>query len=427
MNFLSVSGPTMLQGSVVISGAKNSVLPILAATLLCGEKCVIHNCPRIDDVENTLSILRDLGASVCRKGHTVTVDTANADGFSVSPEDAAKMRSSVLFLGALLGRFGVAKLAMPGGCPLGARPIDMHLAALSSLGVQLLIQKNRLYARAVNPGARTVVLPFPSVGATENVILFSLSVPGTVTVKNAALEPEIVDLVRFLRSAGAEISGEGSDTILIRGGAPLHGCTHTVMPDRMEAATYLCACAGCGGSVLLQNANAADLLPVIEVLRNSGCEIDAAANEISISSDGRLQMPRLVRTAPYPGFPTDAQAIVTAAMLRAKGNGTVEDTVFKNRFAHVPELRKTGAEIVQAGNLIALTGVRDLHAATLTATDLRAAAALLIAAMQAEGESRIFGVQHLRRGYETPEEKLKNLGADVKYVEIPTKIVYNTI
>ena len=417
MQILLVSGGAPLEGTLSIHGAKNSVLPILAACVLCDSPCVLHNCPDIDDVDNALLILQELGCSVRRAGGTLYIDPRGADGWEVSAGLAGKMRSSVIFLGALLARRRRARLYLPGGCPLGRRPIDLHVAALGRMGAEFCFREAEILCRAETLRGCTVRLDYPSVGATENALLAAMGCEGPTRLENAAREPEILDLVRFLQTAGAEIGMPEDGVLTVAGGLPLHGVTYSILPDRIETATYLCAAAACGGDVTLRRAREADLLPITQLLRDCGCRITAGSGILRIESTGRLRGAGLIRTAPYPGFPTDAQAPVMAALLRAEGETVFEETVFEERFRHVPELRKMGACIETSGRAARVTGVSRLTGAAVRAEDLRGGAALVIAAAAAEGKSAISGVQHIHRGYDHLEDNLKKLGARMKCVD----------
>ncbi len=424
MQILSVCGGKPLEGCVPVSGAKNSVLPILAACTLCRGTCVLHNCPNISDVDDTLEILQSLGCRTARSGAALTVDAGGLTGWKIAPGYAGRLRSSVLFLGALLARTGQAQIALPGGCPLGKRPVDLHMMALQALGAQVWTDGTFLRCRAEQLTGGTIRLPFPSVGATENALLAAIGCAGRVRIENAAREPEIGDLVRFLRSAGAQIAQQ--DGVLeIDGGTTLHGTTFTVMPDRIETATYLCAAAACGGDVTLERTDGKTLLPVLDILEKSGCTITRSGDSLRLCSSGDLRAPERIATAPYPGFPTDAQAIMMAALLRARGRTVFEETVFEDRFRHVAQLRRMGAAVFSAGRTATLTGVSKLHGAEVGAEDLRGGAALVIAALMAKGKSSVFGVKHIKRGYDNLDGKLQILGADIKYVEIPEASVYN--
>lgn len=414
MDAFVISGGMPLHGSVDISGAKNAVLPILAATVLYGGKYVLHNCPDITDVDLAIEILRCLGAQVSRSGSVLSVDTRPVCRYVIPERLMSQMRASVLFLGPLLARFGAAVLTMPGGCPLGRRPIDLHLQAVSQMGAAVTLLEGQVCCHAPLLHGCTVGFLVPSVGATENALMAAVACCGTVTIKNAAREPEVCDLIAFLQAMGADIRGSGTDTLTISGGAPLHDADHTIVPDRIEAATYLCAAAGCGGEIMLNGARQAHLLPVLEVLEKAGCRISGEKEALCLRSDGCLRAVENIETAPYPGFPTDAQALVMAALLRAEGRSRFSETVFEQRFGHVPQFLRFGASIGLTGRTATVCGVERLHPAQAEACDLRAAAALIVAGLQAEGESMIFGLKHLRRGYDNPEEKLRLLGASVR-------------
>ena len=423
---LLVEGGERLYGELTIQGSKNSVLPILAATLLCADTCVIENCPKLRDVDASIAILRHLGCCTHWEDSALVVDTARMDRAVVPDALMREMRSSVIFLGAILARCKEATICYPGGCELGPRPIDLHLSALSALGAEIRETGGELKCRGGTLLGSDVYLPMPSVGATENLLLACALGKRTVNITGAAREPEIADLIGFLRAAGADISGAGTSSLQICGVSRLHGATYTILPDRIETATYLCMAAGCGGETELLRCDARLLLPVIERLREAGCEISADADRIVLRSSGRLLPLLPVSTAPYPGFPTDAQALLMAAVLKAAGGSEFRETIFERRFLHVPELRKLGADIQVAGSTARVRGVRQLHGAKLRAEDLRGAAALLTASMMAEGESELTGLCHLLRGYEKPEQNLKNLGASIKSVDIPAPFVYNT-
>ena len=413
MEALVIDGGKPLCGSVAISGAKNAVLPILAATVIGGGTIVLHHCPDITDVALAAEIIAYLGGSVKRLGRTLWVDTSGVCRWVIPAALMARMRASVLFLGALLARFGKAVLAMPGGCPLGRRPIDLHLEALAQMGAGVCLYENEIHCEASRLHGGVIELPFPSVGATENVLLAASACHGTVVLRGAAREPEVEDLARFLRSAGVEIWGEGTEELTVNGGAPLRDAAHTILPDRIETATYLCAAAACGGEVELRQTDGDLLNPVVQVLRQSGCELSKTADGVQIRSSGILQACGSLETAPYPGFPTDAQALVMAALLRAEGCTRFSEGIFERRFGHVPQLRKLGAEIETMGSTALVRGVRQLSAASLESGDLRAAAALVIGALQAQGKSTVTGLKHLDRGYDNLEGNLRSLGAEI--------------
>jgi len=417
MEAFVINGMQPLQGCVEISGAKNAVLPILAATAIHGGKYVLHNCPDIADVRYGAQILQTLGGQVTRVGNTLSVDTRELCRWTIPAGLMMKMRASVLFLGPLLARFGAAVLTMPGGCPLGRRPIDLHLQAVSSMGAAVTMLEEQICCCAASLHGCEIRFDFPSVGATENALMAAVRCRGTITIENAAREPEVCDLIAFLQAMGADIRGGGTSTITVCGGVPLHDADHTVMADRIETATYLCAAAGCGGEITLIGAEEDHLEPVVQVLRQAGCRICRQDGGLFLKSDGCLRAVGTIETAPYPGFPTDAQALVAAALLRAEGESRILETIFENRFAYIPWLRRLGAQIGLFGPCAVISGVEQLQAARLEACDLRAAAALVIAALQAKGESTIFGLKHLYRGYDNPEGKLLALGAGIRRIQ----------
>lgn len=416
MEVYSVTGGAALEGCVTVHGAKNSVLPILAATLLTKTPCVLHNCPEIEDVRISLDILSALGCRCIRDGASIYIDAKDIRCTEVPAASAGRMRSSVLFAGALLARCGEAAVPLPGGCPLGKRPIDLHLDGFSRMGVQWELRNAAVLCRSSERRPFAFTLPVPSVGATENLLLAATGCAGVSVLRNAAREPEITDLIGFLNACGARITGAGTSELTVYGGRELHGTAYTVMPDRMEAATYLCACAGCGGCVRLERVRPCDVLPVTEVLCACGCALDTEPTALVIEADGRPELSGCVTTAPHPGFPTDAQAPLMAALLRGKGSMALRETVFENRFHHVPELQKLGADIAVRGDTATVTGVPVLHGAALEARDLRGGAALMIAALQAKEKSVITGVKHLKRGYDNLEKNLRTLGADVTLI-----------
>ncbi len=416
MGQYQIIGGKPLTGEIPISGAKNSVLPILAASLLCGEVCEIGDCPYIEDVRTGAEILVHLGCRVWRSGTALFVDSSTADCSSIPRTLMEKMRGAILFLGALLSRFSEARLSQPGGCPLGERPIDLHLRGLRHMGASCEFVGPVLYCKREQFAPCTVALPFPSVGATENLLLAALSCPGETVICNAAREPEIGDLMGFLRACGADVCGEGSSVLRVRGGRKLHGCSYRLMPDRMEAATYLALAAATRGDLLLRPVCPEHLRAVTEVLDRSGCEITAQADTLRLRCKA-LSGAGAVRTAPYPGFPTDAQAPVMAAMTMAEGTTVFEERIFSDRLQHIPALCALGAHIRAAGRCAVVQGVEKLHGAKAEATDLRGGAAIAIAMLSAEGESVLTDSGHIRRGYENFDSKLRACGAQIQYTE----------
>lgn len=412
MSVFQIEGGHPLSGSVRVQGAKNSVLPILAATLLAGGQCLLRNCPRLTDVDNTLSILRHLGCRVEREGDAVTVDSGVLTGWDVPDRLMREMRSSVVFLGSILGRMGKAELTYPGGCELGPRPIDLHLSALRTLGAGIQERNGRLCCEGTLTGG-DITLSLPSVGATENAMLAAVAAKGVTTITNAAREPEIVDLQNFLCALGADVRGAGTSVITIRGGLPLHGGEYTIMADRIVAATYLSAVASAGGEGEITGVDWRQLSTVTAVFTEAGCRVESTPTSISIHAPERLKGVRPIRTAPYPGFPTDAQAMVMAALCKAQGTTVFVENMFDSRYRHVDELSRMGADIRVEGRVAVVCGVERLSGARLLSTDLRGGAALAVAALGAEGESILSGLKHVDRGYTDLALDLRTLGAKV--------------
>ncbi len=407
-----VTGGRPLQGTVPISGAKNSVLPILAATLLNGGRNVLHNCPDLRDVRSAIAILEHLGCKVRREGDTLTVDSSVVDRWDVPHELMREMRSSVIFLGPMLARCGRARLSLPGGCDIGQRPIDLHLSALEKLGVSIREEGGDITCVAGDLRGRDVVLSFPSVGATENTLLAATACPGVTRVINAAREPEIADLQHFLQKAGARVQDGGESVITLWGEMPRRDVEHTILPDRIETATFLCAAAACGGELTLTGAEPEHVHTVIQCLTEGGCRIQSRGRELTIRAEGPLEAMPAVRTMPYPGFPTDAQAPLMAAACTGRGSTLFLETIFENRYRHAGELARMGADIAIHGRTALVTG-KALHGARVECTDLRGGAALVVAAMAARGQSRIDAIHHVDRGYERLTEKLQAVGAHI--------------
>ncbi len=418
MDKLVINGSKRLTGEIEVHGSKNSVLPILAACVLSQGENIIHNCPMLSDVDAALKILVELGCKVKREEHTVCVDSSGVNGFEISDSLMREMRSSVIFLGAILGRTGKAVLSTPGGCEIGLRPIDMHISAMEQLGAEVFEEHGRLHFECKNGlhGAR-VILPFPSVGATENIMIASCVAKGITVITNAAREPEISDLADFLNGCGAKIHGAGDSTIIIDGVERLTATTHTVIPDRIAASTYLLAGAITHGRVCIKEIIPAHLGALIPVLKQSGCDISVSNRWICISSPPRLSRVKTVRTMPYPGFPTDVQAPLTAMLSVADGTSVVVENIFECRYKHVSELIRLGAKINVEGRTAVIEGVPYLTGASVVSPDLRGGFALVIAGLAAKGETVISGVEHIDRGYENPEKLLSALGADVKRIK----------
>lgn len=412
MEYFAVEGARPLEGSVTIHGAKNSALPILAATLLADGESVIHNCPALTDCAAALEILSCLGCRVKREGDTVVVNTTCRRGYTIPNELMERMRASVLFLGALLAREGSAVACWPGGCALGARPIDLHIRAFQALGAQVRTWNGQLYLEGTRLRGRRLALPIPSVGATENAMLAACSAEGITVIDNPAREPEIVDLQGFLRRMGARISGAGTDQITVEGGYPLHPGEYTVMADRIVAATYLCAVAAASGEGELHGAERYHLTPVLAALTAAGCEIGSQVGGLWIRRKGPLTGIGSVCTGPYPAFPTDAQPLLVAALAGGEGKSRVTETIFDHRFRYIQGLARMGACIQVRGDTASIAG-RPLQGACVEAVDLRGGAALAVAALGARGESRILGLTHIDRGYECLDRDLRALGGQI--------------
>jgi len=417
MGQLLIKGGNRLCGEVNIQGAKNSVLPILAATLLTKDRVVLEGCPRLKDVDASIRILRSLGCKARWEGDCLEVDTSGLNGCTIPDILMREMRSSAIFLGAILARCAQAELSYPGGCELGPRPIDLHLAGLRELGAKIHDVGGVLSCKAACLRGKEIVLALPSVGATENLMLAACGAEGTTVISNAAREPEIVDLQEFLNACGANVCGAGGSSVVVEGRRPLHGCIYPVMPDRIAAATYLSAAAAAGGEVFLKRAKEQHLTTVTDVLRQAGCHVLADENGIACSCKTRLNAVRPIRTAPYPGFPTDAQAVLMAAMLRSNGATVFEENIFENRYRHVDELIRMGADIRVFGRTAVVTGTGSLHGASVRCTDLRGGAALCVAALSAEGETVVSEIGHINRGYEDISRDLRVLGADIVQVK----------
>jgi len=410
-----VHGNTKLSGKIKIQGAKNAVLPILSASILAEGDCVLKNCPRLSDVYNTINILNFIGHDVDFCDNILTVHENNNFNGVVPDNLIRKMRSSILFMGALLNKYGYVKITLPGGCELGARPIDLHLKAFEQLGVRINEHYGyyECYCDAVV--GDDVYLDFPSVGATENIMILACRCKGKTVIHNAAKEPEITDLQFFLNSMGAKISGCGTDTIIIEGVSKLSGTEYTIMPDRIVTATYLIAGAITNSEILITNTCTDDLIAVISILNRCGFDIVHDNNNIKICSNSNIKSIDLIRTMPYPGFPTDVQSIITPLLCLADGTSIITENLFENRFKHISELNRMGADVCVMERNAIIRGVDKLYGTNVTASDLRGAAGLIVAGLAAEGDTVVDGVEYLERGYDSLVENLNSLGAKIIY------------
>lgn len=405
-----------LKGSVKIDGAKNAVLPIIAATLLAKGKSVIKEVPNLRDVHVISDLLRHLGAEVEYEGKTLTVDATNITTCEAPYELVRKMRASFLVMGPLLSRFNHTKISMPGGCAIGTRPIDLHLKGFKCLGADVEIDHGFVEARTEKLKGSKLYLDFPSVGATENIMMAACLAEGTTIIENAAEEPEIVDLANFLNEMGADVKGAGTNTIRIKGVKELRGAEHTVIPDRIEAATYMVAAAMTKGDIVIENVLMEHLKPVTAKLKEAGCKIIELENAVRVIGPETLK-PIDIKTLPHPGFPTDVQAQFMAMLTIAKGTGVIIETVFENRYMHVAEFNRMGANIKIEGRTAVVKGVDQLYGAKVNATDLRAGAALILCGLIAEGDTEIGEIYHIQRGYVDIDKKITALGGNIEIVE----------
>ncbi len=419
MQKLIINGGKRLSGEIRVQGAKNAALPIMAAAVLCGETVSLNNCPKISDVYSAMRILNSLGckASFDGNSHTAVINSENISCTEISEELMREMRSSIFFLGAVLGRTGRCRLSLPGGCDLGPRPVDIHISALKKMGAKIKEEYGELDCIAEKGlhGAK-IALSFPSVGATENIMMAAVLADGTTVISNAAREPEIADLADFLNKCGASVNGAGGGKIIINGVKKLHGCEYGIMPDRIACATYLACTASAGGELVASSCRPSDMESILPVFEQMGCVIHTLDDKIFFSAKQPLKAVAPIRTMVYPGFPTDAQAFVMAALCKAKGTSVFVENIFENRFKHAAGLTRMGADILLEGKVAVIEGVNRLYGVKTEAPDLRGGAGLVTAALSAEGTAEISGVHHIDRGYEDIEKVLASIGADIRRI-----------
>lgn len=415
MNKLMINGGVKLDGEIRISGAKNAVLPILAATLLADGPATIENVPHLHDVTTTVELLGCMGVMVSiDEKLSVEVDCSTIENYTAPYHLVKTMRSSILVLGPLLARFGEAEVSLPGGCAIGSRPVDLHIKGLQDMGAEIDVSNGYIHAKAKRLKGARLVMDIVTVTGTENLMMAAALADGTTIIENAAREPEVVDLADFINAMGGKVSGAGTDTIVIEGVEKLHGTRYRVLPDRIETGTFLVAAAITGGYVKVKDTAPRLLDAVIDKLREAGAKVEVGEDWISLDMEGKRPKSVNVRTAPYPAFPTDMQAQFAALNTIAEGTATVVETVFENRFMHVQELKRMGADIEIEGNTAIIRGVDALTSAPVMATDLRASASLIIAGLVASGETEVQRIYHIDRGYENIEEKLALLGAKIR-------------
>lgn len=411
-----IEGGKKLEGIVKISGSKNASLPILAATILNGNSNRLYNVPKIRDTKITLEILKLLGCKIKQNSGKIEINSKNISKTEIPEHLMREMRSTVILAGALLGRFKEVTFSYPGGCDIGSRPIDLHINAFKKLGIDVEEESGYIKCKANKIVGSNINLDFPSVGATENIILTTVLAEGTTVINNAAMEPEIVDLIYYLKKMGAKIDGGGTNKITITGVKKLSGASYNVMPDRIEAGTFLCAAAATGGNIILENVNSNHMESVLDKLEECGCEIRKFNNNIQLIAPKRIK-PLEIKTMTYPGFPTDMQQIFSAMLLKSSGTSVIVENIFENRYKFISELRKMGAKITVESRTAVITGKRNISSANMMCTDLRGGASLVIAALMAKGKSRIDNIDYILRGYENLDKKLNNIGAKIILTE----------
>ena len=417
MNKLIIRGGVPLSGQVRISGSKNAVLPILAGTLLADGPVIIRNVPHLHDVTTTMELLGRMGVQLTiGEKMSIEVDPTTLENTFAPYELVKTMRASILVLGPLLARYGEAEVSLPGGCAIGARPVDMHLSGLEAMGAEIVVEQGYIKARCKRLHGARIVMDQVTVTGTENLMMAASLAQGTSIIENAAREPEVIDLADFINAMGGRIENAGTDLITIHGVDNLKGCDYSVLPDRIETGTYLVAAAITGGKVLIKQTDPRLLDAVLAKLEEAGAIIDVGENWIELDMEGRKPKSVNIRTAPYPGFPTDMQAQFCALNAIAEGTGSVTETVFENRFMHIQEIIRLGAKVNLQGNTVIIQGVDDLNGAPVMATDLRASASLILAGLVAKGETVVDRIYHIDRGYDHIEEKLARLGANIQRI-----------
>lgn len=411
-----ICGGKKLNGEVAVTGSKNAVLPILAATVLNSAINCIHNCPQILDSKTMVEILRSIGCKVVYEGNTIIVDSSFANSYEVPEKPVKEMRSSIIFLGSMIGRFKKTVVTYPGGCELGPRPIDLHLKALRQMGVSIKEEQGFIICEAEKLSGSNISLDFPSVGATENIMLAAVLAEGRTIINNAAKEPEILDLQKFLIAMGAKVCGAGTGTIYIDGVKKLHEVEYTVMPDRIIAGTLLVAGAITKGEIVLNNVDVTHICSIVSKLKECGCNILENKNSLYLKAPDTLK-PVDIRTYPYPGFPTDMQPQFMTMLTLARGTSIIIETVFESRYKHIPELIRMGANISVDSRTAVVKGVVALKGASVTSMDLRGGAALILAGLATDGETTVDNSKHIERGYENIENMFNSLGAEIKFIK----------
>lgn len=411
-NFFEVKGKTRLKGAVTVSGSKNASLPIIAASIMVGDEVALHNVPNLKDVRTMKMVLEELGAKVTFENGSMAIDSRSISSYEARFELMNMMRASIYVMGPLLARFGHARAALPGGCAIGSRPVDYHLAGFEKMGVEIKIDHGYIDAKCSKLKGTRMYLDFPSVGATANLMMAGVLADGVTIIENAAEEPHIQDLAWFLKSIGGRISGAGTKTITIQGVAKLHGAAHNMIPDQIEAGTFMIAAAITRGNVSIEGIQLKDLRPVIVKLLEAGAMVRESRNSVKVSAKKRIK-PLRITTLPHPGFPTDLQPQMMALLATADGMSIIKETVWENRFMHVAELVRMGANVKVEGNACVISGVNNLTGSQVVATDLRAGAALVMAGLAADKNTTVYDIEHIDRGYENFEEKLRGLGAEI--------------